>query len=186
MFVQPARQQFFARAAFAQQQNGDFGRRHFFDHGANGLGRSIGGDEAGDLAILASTQAPVFGFQLIDPARPIDDQRQNCRVDRLGAEVIRAEPDGAHRVFLLILAADDDDLGIRRDFENLFQRRKPFDGRIRMRRQAEIERHHRRPETAHRGQGLGPIGGERNLAPLEAPFQLLLDARVVIDDQQPV
>ena len=56
----------------------------------------------------------------------LDDGAQHLDLDRFFTEIIGTEGDGAKRVLAFAVAGDDDHLGLRRDAQDLRQRRKTF------------------------------------------------------------
>ena len=71
---------------------------------------------------LRLAQLPVLLFERVDVERAADQQPQHVGVDRLLVEIVGAERDGAHGVVAVVVAGDDDDLGLRREAQDLPQR----------------------------------------------------------------
>ena len=126
----------------------------------------------------------VFGFELEQIARPADDQAKNIRLDRLFIKIVRAQFDGAQRIFPICLAGGDDDLCRRRQFANGGERREALGRFVGMRRQTEIDDRHRDRLPANDRNGLLPRPGEMQPHLGENPFVLTPKPLVVLHDQQ--
>jgi hypothetical protein len=113
-----------------------------------------------------------------------DDEPQHIRIDRLLIEVIGAERHGLQCALAIGVAGHDDDLGLRRDAQDLGQRRQAFGDAFRVRRQAQILEHDRRLETAQSGQRLAARRHQQGLVVVETPLELALQPQVVLDDEQ--
>ena len=81
----------------------------------------------------------VFGFELEQIARPADDQAKNVRLDRLFIKIVRAQFDGAQRIFPIRLPGSDNDFCRRRQFANGGECRETLGSLVGMRRQTEID-----------------------------------------------
>jgi len=68
---------------------------------------------------LAPLQATVLDFQFVDVLRAIDQKSEKFRVRRLLVEVVSAAGHCLDGVRAVVVACDDDDLGFRREGENL-------------------------------------------------------------------
>ena len=79
----------------------------------------------------------------------------------------------------------DDDARVRREAQDLLERAHALAHAFGVRRQAEILQHDRGLEAAHLRQRLLAIARDEHFVFVEAPAQLLLQADVVFDDQQP-
>jgi hypothetical protein len=183
-FVDAARQHFLAGAGLAQQQHGGVGRGDFF-HGAADLQH---GFAAGQQALqrgmaLACGQLAVFGFERLDVQGALDHQFEDVGLERLLEEIVGAEADRLDRVAAVEVAGDDDDLGQRRQREDLLQRGEALGGAVGVGRQAEVEQHHRRFVAAQLGDRVVAVGGDDDLVVVEAPFELLLQPEVVFHQQ---
>ncbi len=97
--VQRAREEFLARAGFAQDQHARRRRRDLFDRAADPLHFRVARDDPGHRRrLMGSLQPPVFFLQFVHAERPVDRPRQDFRLERLGAEVMRAERDRLQRI----------------------------------------------------------------------------------------
>ena len=126
----------------------------------------------------------VLPLQLVDVISAIDDQLQRVGIDRLLIEIIGADSHRTHGVLLVAMTGDDDHLGRRHQRQNLLQRGDPLADAFRIRRQTEILQHHRRLVAAQLGQCARPVLGNQNLIIGEAPLELALQARVVLDHKK--
>jgi hypothetical protein len=120
----------------------------------------------------------------VDASRPVDDEREHGQVDRLLTEIIGAEPDCAQRVLASLPPGDHDDLGRRREAQQLGDGRKALFHPVRIGGQTEVLQHQRRLEPPRRGDRLLARAGTLDLEPIERPLQLPLQSRIVLDDQQ--
>ncbi len=183
--VQAAREQLLAGAALAEQQHRHVGRREPLDVPAE---RSIAGSRVSRPAsgscmlTLCRTR-----FSRCRPAsrnaRSIDEVEQ-LGLERLRVEIVGAEADRLDRVRAVVLAGDHDDLRVRRDRQHLGEQREALGRAVRVRRQPEVHRDDRRlvaTQLRHRGRA---VLGDDDLVAVEAPAHLLLDAGVVLDDEQ--
>ena len=82
------------------------------------------------------------------------------------------------------MAGRDHHLGGRRQLQNLLQRREALRRAVRVGRQAEVEGDHAGLVGTQQLDGLLAVAGHEHLIVLEAPLQLPLQARVVLDDQK--
>ena len=98
---------------------------------------------------LRLAQLPVLLFERVDVEGAADDQPQHVGVDRLLIEIVGAERHGAHRVVAVVVAGDDDDLGLRREAAaSRCSVCMPSLDAFGIGRQAEVLQHHRRLEAA--------------------------------------
>ncbi len=92
-------QQFFAGAAFAQQQNRHVGLGDAFDRAADFQHLRACGDQPVDRrALIAFLQTPVFFFQRVQPQRAVEDRLQHVDIDRLLVEIVGPGRDRFQRV----------------------------------------------------------------------------------------
>jgi hypothetical protein len=99
-------------------------------------------------------------------------------------EVVGAQRDRLERVRTFVVPRQDDHLGIGRLRQQLLQGRQALRRAVRIGRQAEVHRRHRRLVAPHlRQRGLA-VAGEQDFVAIEAPAQLLLQSQIVFDDQQ--
>ena len=105
-----------------------------------GLAPSMSSNDVGPLALL---HGAVFLLELGHVDAPLQHELELVHVHRLAQEIVGAGADRAKRVLLVALARDDDHLGQRIQREQCGQRRQPFVGFVRARRQAQIEQRHR-------------------------------------------
>ena len=68
----------------------------------------------------------------------------------------------------------------------MLQRSQAFRCAIRIRRQTEIKRHHRRFIAAHRRQRRFTVAGDHYLQVIETPFKLFLQSQIVFDQEQEI
>ena len=82
----------------------------------------IARDEPGERVRLPHRlQPPVLLLQVVQAERAVDGQRQQLGLERLGEEVVGAEPDRAHGVGAVVLPGQHDHLGVRRELEDLLE-----------------------------------------------------------------
>jgi hypothetical protein len=84
----------------------------------------------------------------------------------------------------IAVAGDHDDLGVRRERQHLLQRLEPLADAVGIRWQPEILQHHGRLGAAQLADRGLPVAGDEHFVVVEAPLQLLLQPRVVLDDEQ--
>src|SRR6185312_436501 len=111
-------------------------------------------------------------------------EAENLDIDRLLVEIVGPEGDRAHRVLALLVAARDDDLGLRRALDDALERRQALARAVRVGRQAEIEHHHRRRVALHGRERRLPRSDDLRNVLGEGPFELALKARIVLDDEE--
>ncbi len=116
--------------------------------------------------------------------RPRDDQPKVVDIDRLAIEIISAKRDRPKRAFACAMARCDDHFGVGLQRENLGECGEAFAGAVGVRRQAEVKRHHRRLVQAEQVDRLRPACGGDDAIAFIGPFQLALEALVILDDQQ--
>ena len=133
---------------------------------------------------LITQQALVFLLQLIDLIGAIDDELQGLRFYRLLIKIIGSQAHRLDGVFLVTVAGHDDYLGRGRRGERFFERREPFGNALGIGRQTEILQYDRRFEAPQLRQRRFTILGDQHLVVLEAPAQLALQSRVILDDEQ--
>ncbi len=183
--MQRARQQLLAGAALAEQQRRDVGRRDLLDHAADGQHALAGGDDAVQRRFVDLVlQASILRFQLGNVERAIDQQLERVRVDRLLVEIVGALGDRRQGIFLVAVAGDDDHLGVRRQPQRFGQRRETLLDALGLGRQTEILQHDGRLAAPELRYCVLAILGREHVVALEAPFQLLQQAGVILDDQQ--
>ena len=125
--MQSARQQFLARAALTKYQDGRIGIGYLFDHAANTQHLRISSDDARHRIGLAHClQASILLLEVVKAKRPIDGQAEQLRLERLGEEIVSPKFDSPQRVGAVVLARENDDLGIWRNGQNLLQQTKTF------------------------------------------------------------
>ena len=84
-------EQFLTGAAFTQEQGRDIGRRHFFDHAADGKHALARSDNPVQRRLVdLALQAAVFGLELVNGKRPVDDQSHDVGVNRFLVKVVCA------------------------------------------------------------------------------------------------
>ncbi len=114
----------------------------------------------------------------------IDRQPEDLRLEGFGEEIVGAKPDGAQRIGLVVLAGQHDNLGVRRQSQQLFEQAKALRYRIGIGRQAEIHGDDRGRVAAHLVQGALTIIGDDDFILVEGPANLFLQGRIVFDNQQ--
>ena len=82
------------------------------------------------------------------------------------------------------MAGDHDHLGIGRQGKNLLEERKALGNPAGIRRQTQIQRHHRRLQPAQVRNGALAVLCNRDLEIFKTPLQLALQARVVFNNQE--
>jgi len=93
-------------------------------------------------------EPPVLLLQLLDTKRALDRPRENLGLERLSAEIVRAERDRLERVRAIVLPGQHDHLGVRSEHVHLFEQAETFARVVRIRRKPEIHGHHRRLATS--------------------------------------
>ncbi len=182
--VQRARQHFFAGAAFAEQQHAGVSRADFLDATADLLHGRAAGDDAGQRRGDLAGQPLILRFEFRQHMGALDNQAQNVRIDGLLIEIIGALRHRPHRDLAVVVAGDHHYLGLGRELQHFTQRRQALRGVRRIRWQAQVECHHWRLGLTQRRQGGFAVTGDRDLVVLEIPPELLLQAGVVVDDQE--
>ena len=71
----------------------------------------------------ASASSAILGLERVNLIGALHDELQRVDVDRLLIEIVGAQAHSLHRVALIAVARDDDDLRERRELEDLAQRR---------------------------------------------------------------
>ncbi len=181
--MQPAGQDFLAGAALAEQHRRDIRRRHPFDQTAHLEHPSVPRDETGQRAALLDLEAPVVLLQVVEPQRTIEGQGQQFGLEGLGEEVVGAHAHRPDGVLAIVLAGEHDDLGVGRKGEDLAEQPETLGDVVRGRRQAEIHRHDSRLVAPELGDRFFPVAGNHRLVLIEGPAHLLLQRRIVLDDQ---
>jgi hypothetical protein len=126
-----ARQQFLAGAAFTEQQHRRVGDRHLLDRAAHAQQLRVARDQAGQhIRLLHRLQAFVLLLQFMKAVGALDRQAEHLDLEGLGKEVVGAEGDRAQRVGAVVLAGEHDDLGVRRQRQDLFEQLEAFGDRI--------------------------------------------------------
>jgi hypothetical protein len=62
----------------------------------------------------SALQGLVLALEFVDVLGPVDEEGEHLRVGGLLVEVVGAAGDGLHGVGAVVVAGDDDDLGLRR------------------------------------------------------------------------
>ena len=183
--VDCAGNQFLARATLAEDQHRGVRWRDLLHHPAQPEHARVGGDHAlKGRAGLALAQDPVLLLQRADLERPVDDQPQYVDVERLLVEVVGAQAYRLHGVVAVGITGDHDDLGARRQAQDLAERRHALADALGIRRQPQVLQHDRRLEAAQLAQCFLARDRLDYLQVVEGPLELLLQALVVLDDQQ--
>jgi len=114
----------------------------------------------------------------------LHEQAQDVDVDWLLVEIVRAQADRADSILLVQLPRHDDDLGMGRDLEHLEQAGESLGHSFGVRGQAQVLQHDcRLVATQRRKRGVAIRSGD-HIVFVEAPLELLLQARVVFNDEQ--
>src|SRR5438067_8357313 len=82
------------------------------------------------------------------------------------------------------MAGSDDDLGVRFQPQDLGEGRKPFVGSIRVGRQSEVKCNHRGLARPQRFDRALAVAGADHLIALVGPFELTLQALIILDDEE--
>ena len=90
----------------------------------------------------------VLVLELVELEGAAHDQAELIDIDRLLVEIIGARRDRPERAFARAVAGGDDHLGLGLERQDRLQRGEAFGDAVRIGRQAEIERHHRRLRRA--------------------------------------
>ena len=113
-----------------------------------------------------------------------DDQAELIDIDRLLVEIVGAGRDRPERAFAGAVARGDDHLGLGLQRQDRLERGEAFGDAVRIGRQAEIERHHRRLGRADEIDRRVPVRGDQHLIIVIGPAKLALQPFVVLDDQE--
>jgi hypothetical protein len=114
----------------------------------------------------------------------LDDQPQDVVVHGLLVEIVGAHADGLDRVLAVELPRDHDHLGVRGSPQGLDQGEETLGDALRVRRQAQVLQHHGGLVPAQGRDRLAAGSGREHLVIVETPLELLLQPRVVLNDQQ--
>jgi hypothetical protein len=185
--VDAAGEQLLAGTAGAEQHHRHAGIGDPFDRPRDLEHLRRGGDHG------AEDGAVVPGF-LLEPAvlvlDPVElegapnDEAELIDVDRLLVEIVGARRDRPQRAFARAVAGRDDDLRVRLERQDRLQRREALAHPVRIGRQAEVERHHRRLLGAQDVEGAFPVRRDEHFVIVIGPAQLALQTLVVLDDEQ--
>ena len=113
--------------------------------------------------MMTFLQAAVFLLQVVQPECAVDSQGQQFRLERLGEEVVSPQADGPQGVAVIVLAGQNNDLGVRGGGEDFLEQAETLGDRVRIGGQPEVHRHdgrrvamnlHQRAFTIRGGQGL--------------------------------
>jgi hypothetical protein len=115
--------------------------------------------EAGSLLLLLEPAFALF-FQPLVIRAAKQHHLEGVHVDRLRQIVEGAEPDGAERILPVRVSREDDDLGAGGDMGQLLEEFEPFLGRVRTRRQPEIEQDDLGPRDLDGRERVGPVLAE--------------------------
>ena len=178
-------QQFLARAALAEQQHARIGGGDLLDRAAGFRHRVADRDDPVERHLaLVLQQGPVLLLERVDVEGALHQQAQHVGVDRLLVEIVGAQADGPHRVLLVELPGHDDDLGVGRELERLEQAGEPLGDPFGVRGKTQVLQHDGGLVTTQRRDRGGAIRHGDHFVIAEAPLELLLQSRVVLDDQQ--
>jgi hypothetical protein len=183
--VQVARQDLLAGARLAEEQHRGVGRRHALDRPAHPHHLGIPREDAAErLGALRRLEPAVLLLQVVQAEGALDDEGQELRLERLRVEVVRAKPDRLHRVRAVVLAGEDDHLRVGEERERLLQASQALGRLVRRGREPEVHRRDRRLEAAQLRERTLAVVRDDRLVLIERPAHLLLQRRVVLDDQQ--
>ena len=106
----------------AQDQHRGIRRRDLFHRAADLQHAGTASDHPFKRRLeLLRTEAPVFFLKFINAVGPIDDQLKHVGIDRLVEKIVGTHGHGAGGMLAVIIAGDDDDLGMRRLLQDIFQ-----------------------------------------------------------------
>ena len=185
--VDAAGEQFLAGAGRAEQHDRDVGIGDALDRaGDPGHFRGGGDHGAEHLALVAHLLAEplVLVLDRVELEGALHDQAELIDVDRLLVEIIGAGGDRPERAFPRAMAGGDDHLGLGLERQDRLQRGEALGDAIGVRRQAEIERHHRRFRRADKVDRGIAVRGDQHLIIVIGPAELALQPFIVLDDQQ--
>ena len=178
-------QHLFAGAAFSKQQHGCVARSDFLDGAANLQQLGVAGHKPGKrVRLLHVAQAPILALQFEHPECPVDDESEHIRIKGLGKEIVSPEVDRPQRVGLVVLSRQHDDLGVGFEFEHLSEQLEAFQHGVRVRWQPQIHRHDRRRMATKLSECAFAVARGDRVEAIKRPFDLLLQRKVVLDDQQ--
>src|SRR5690606_15190906 len=182
--MQRAGNQLFAGPAFSQNQHRNVGRAELLDHAANAKHCFVGCNQTVKWsAELRLAQHAVLLLELMHVEGAAHDELQHLCVDWLEVEIVGPKRHRAHRIVAIMVTGDDDDFGLRREAQYFAQRLHAFLDTFRIRRQAQILKDDGRLEAAQHSDRFAARRSEQDLAVIETPLKLLLEAEVVLDDE---
>ena len=183
--VQRPGEELLARPRFTEDQDRCGRRRDLLDRAADAQHRRITGDDARHRRrFLHCLQPLVLRLQVVDAECPVDRPGQELGLERLGAEIMRAETDRLQGVRTVVLSGQHDHLGRRGERADLLQQPQTLGRIVGMGRQAQVHRDNGRLIPAQLGNRALPVAGDDRLVLVERPLHLLLERGVVLDDQQ--
>ena len=138
-----------------------------FDHLR--IDRDDTGKRLGAILLL---QLPIFGLELIEIERPLNDQVQGLDGDRFFVEIIGTHRHGFECILLISVTGDHDDFGMWRELQRLLEGCQALIDTFRIGWQAQILQHDQRLVPAQFINGGGSVLGRNNVIALKAPFQL--------------
>ena len=185
--VQPPREQLFAGPACAEQHHRHIGVRDPLDRPGDldHFGRS--GDHPPEHAVVlaaARRKLAVFALDLVQLQSAPHDQPQGLDIERFLVEVVSALGDRLQCRAPRTVTRCDDDLGIGLERHDRIEHGKAFARAVGIGWQAKIERDHRRFFAAQGRDRAGLVADDDHLEIGPGPFQLRLQAGIVLDDQQ--
>ena len=183
--VKRVRQQLLPGAALPQQQDRNIGRGDLLHHAEKPHHRVAAAQNAvdGRARLCRGGEPAILGLQFLQVERALDDQAENVDVDRLLEKIVGAERDALERVFAVLVAGGDDDLGVRRKLAQRLERRQALGRAVGIGRQAEIDDRDRRGRAARQRDRFFPRAREDELVIRQRPAILPAQPFVVLEDQ---
>ncbi len=139
---------------------------------------------ASGITLWRCGQGAVLLLEVVDLERALHQELEHVGVDRLLVEIVGPKADGLDRVLLVELPGHHDHLGGRGDLQGLEQRRHALGHTLGVRRQSEVLQDDGRLVSPHRSNRRGSVASGDDFVTVKAPLELLLQPRVIFDDQQ--
>ena len=180
-------QQFLAGPARPQQHHRRIGVGDALNHLCNLQHFRCTGDDMAQYITLAIAPRGKTGILLFQPVHvkgTTDNQTQFIDIHRFLVKIPGATGNRPQRTGFFAMAGSHDDLGIGLQAQYRIHGREALGGAVRVRRQSEIERHDVGFFRAQHFDRRFPVAGNDDLKIIIGPFQLLLQTRIIFNDQQ--
>src|SRR5262245_1115233 len=183
--VQPAREELLSRPRLAEDEDRCVRLRELLHRPAEAQHLGIPADHPRERGgLLDGEEAAILLLQLVQTVGAVDGQAEELGFERLGVEVVRAEPDRLDGVRAVVLPGEHDHLRVRREGEHLLEELQALARVVGLRGQAEVHRDHDRLIAPQLRERALAIAGRHSLELIERPTHLLLERGIVLDDKQ--